>query len=309
MVAVVMRVQSGQRVKIGQCRVYDAHFVRLRKVGRMLVQKVGETRPEVPRPALFHGGDVRSFRAPPADDSRRRFHSGAAPSEVVVATVTARGLHAPRALAELEEFRVSRRGHAAVYRAPVAIAQGRTDAGALGRLQIARAVGARRPLVTDAVRRTPAALGIRRAAQLGRMALAVGRPVSAAHHFQGYDVGEEVPGYGAAIAAEHEKDVLVFDGRRETEDALRRGSLAGTLVAAVAVVENVMAHPRVAAEVVKVQAGIVTDFFAVVLVSVAAEDHHVRTHENGAVERPLERDVKVWQSAARVEQLRPVEPV
>lgn len=67
-----------------------------------------------------------------------------------------------------------------------------------------------------------------------------------------------------------------------------------------------MAHPSVTTEMIKVQPRIVADFFAVVLVSVATEDYHVRTHENGSVEGSFERNMKIRQSAARVEQFRPM---
>lgn len=51
---------------------------------------------------------------------------------------------------------------------------------------------------------------------------------------------------------------------------------------------------------------VITNFFAVVFVSVTSKHDHIRTHENSTVECALEGDVKVGQCTTRIQELSPV---
>ena len=215
--SILLLRELGQKLEIHQRGIHNTDVIRLRKISRMFVEQVGQSGPEIARPALLHAGDISPFTAPPSDDPRRGLQPGAADAQVIIGPVAAGRLHAPGAVPELQG-----RGRSSVNGAGVAVGQGLADAGTLRRLQVAGAVGARCALVADAICWTPSAFRVGRAAQL-RVVPQTGAAAAAAavraagYHLFGQDVGEEVAGDAAAIAAEDEEDVVVFDGRRETE--------------------------------------------------------------------------------------------
>ena len=296
--------QLGRRLEVGQRRVDDADFVWLRIVGWVFVDQVGQAGPKVTGAALVDGGNVGAFVAPPADDSRRCLHSSAADAQVVVAPVTACRLDAPSTVSNFflvrrHSRRPWRRRCASMNDARVAVGQGRTDAGALCRLQVAGAVSTRSTLITNPVSRTPATLWIGRTAQLRTVPEAAG---TGAHHLRRHDVCKQITTNATVVSTEDQEDVTVSDISGQTEDALLLWIRTEIRFwrAGLALIEYVVADPRVALQMIEVQSRIVTNLLAVMLVRVATEDDQVRTHENSCMEGTFQWDVQVRQHATRV---------